>query len=785
MRRYVTQLSVDATQGGLVSALAGLREWVRTHDRGYVALRRAARTTIVMPGLFAFSMRVLNNTEIGAFAAFGSFSLLLLVDFAGPMRNRLRAQASLSVAGAAFVCLGTLVSNHVWLAVTTMTIVGFLTIFAGVVSSVMASATTSLLLAFILSSSLPAPTSLLPDRLAGWGLASGAAFLAVWLLWPAPSRTGLRSNAVNTLRALAERIKADVSWRLSGQRDGAQERDAAATAADASVQTLQHDFLATPWRPTGLSLSARSTVRLVDEILWLNNVIIQDAEIHVTEGVDHFACRVRSASADVLREGAAQLENALEATDQFEHALADLRTALDALEGSATSNEPLGSRLAALHADAPVASTSVTPSECDVAAFVDSLGPGFRALELGYATTQIAANVALTAAADRRRWFDQLSGRQPGDDVGPFITLWRRLSAHMERHSVWLHNSVRGAAGLALAVLVAEETGLQHAFWVVLGTFSVLRSSALNTGQNVMRALAGTLIGFVIGAGLLELIGTNTTVLWLLFPLAVLFAGFAPTAISFAAGQAAFTVTLVILFNLIQPAGWHVGLIRVEDIAIGCGVSLGVGLLFWPRGAASTLGESLHEAYDASAKYLAAAVDFGIGRCDACSDAAAHPHEELSHAARAARRLDDTFRTYIAERGAKPYPVAVVTSTVAGVAILRQCADAIVDLWSRASNEPTGDRSAAKNELTATTRAIAQWYETYGAAMIGQGSVPEPMPEDATAYQRLIDALQHDLREEENESLATAVRIIWTSKHVDSARALQRSLFDSSAIALR
>jgi hypothetical protein len=39
--------------------------------------------------------------------------------------------------------------------------------------------------------------------------------------------------------------------------------------------------------------------------------------------------------------------------------------------------------------------------------------------------------------------------------------------------------------------------------------------------------------------------------------------------ISFAAGQAAFTLVLVILFNIIAPAGWEIGLVRVEDVALG------------------------------------------------------------------------------------------------------------------------------------------------------------------------------------------------------------------------
>ena len=171
-------------------------------------------------------------------------------------------------------------------------------------------------------------------------------------------------------------------------------------------------------------------------------------------------------------------------------------------------------------------------------------------------------------------------------------------------------------SGLGLAVLIARLTGVQHSFWVVLGAISVLRSNALSTGQDIVRALAGTVAGFVIGGILLTLIGTNTILLWCVLPAAVFVAGVAPAAISFAAGQAAFTLTLVILFNIIAPAGWQVGLLRVEDIALGCAVSLVVGMLFWPRGAGSALRRALAEAYAGSAAYLSGAVTFGMLHCD-------------------------------------------------------------------------------------------------------------------------------------------------------------------------
>src|SRR5206468_2103997 len=131
----------------------------------------------------------------------------------------------------------------------------------------------------------------------------------------------------------------------------------------------------------------------------------------------------------------------------------------------------------------------------------------------------------------------------------------------------------------------------------------------------------------------------NEHVLWLLLPVAILIAGIAP-AISFTAGQAGFTVTLLILFNIISPAGWEVGLVRVEDVAIGCAVSLLVGALFWPRGAAGALRQGLADAYAACTAYLRKAAESGTG----VDDVARTTDEAAVRAAAAARRLDDAFR---------------------------------------------------------------------------------------------------------------------------------------------
>ena len=732
-------------------------KWLLERDRGLAALRRAARTALVMPAMFALGTEVIGNPALATFAAFGSFAMLLLVDFTGPMRARLRAQAALAVTGAVFVCLGTLVSQSAWLAAVAMALVAFGVLFAGVVSSVLAGATTSLLLAFILPVSLSAPVSSIPDRVAGWGLASGAALLAVALLWPAPARDPLRSAAIAGCRAVAARLR-------GGGR----------AAADEAVEALHATFFATPYRPTGLSTAARAGVRLVDELRWLNTIVLEAPPHPRATTVDPGVLAVESAAALVLERGADLLDAPERSPDELHAALDDLRARLSELEREAALRLPVSA----------VGDGEVLVEQAASDA-ISSLDPSFRAQVLSFVVWQIATNIDFAAAAERRSWLAQLLGRQPAGLPGPLSAAHERAGSHVERHSVWLQNSIRGAVGLGLAVLIANLSGVQHAFWVVLGTLAVLRSNALSTGQNVLRGLLGTVIGFAIGAAIVELIGTDTTILWLLLPLAVLFAGLAPATISFAAGQAAFTVTLFILFNILAPEGWQIGLVRIEDVALGSAVSLAVGLLFWPRGAGAALGKALAEAYADSAEYLASAARFGVGRCDSVAPPAPAPTEDATRAAAAARRLDDTFRGYLAERGEKPVPLAEVTSLVTGVIGLRLAGDAVLDLWQQQADEAGGDRAAACRELLSSTEQMAGWYRDFAAGLTGRGDLPEPLTHDERADQRLVDAVGHDLRGEDGQATATAVRMIWTGDHVDAARRLQEMLAEPARTAVR
>ena len=627
--------------------------WLRGHDPGLVALRRAGRTAVVMPALFALGDKVVGNAAVATFAAFGSFALLLFVDFTGPMRDRLQAQAALAAVGLVFVCVGTLASRTAWSAAVAMAGVAFCVLFAGVVSSVLAAATSALLLAFILPVSLPGPASEIPDRLAGWALASVASLAAIALLWPAPSRDPLRARAAAACRALADRLRSEVAVLLGGdEAPSAAEHQQVVAAADAAVGALHQGFLATPYRPTGLSTSARTVVRLVDELNWLN-AVIQSGPRPPGHTVNRAACAVKVASATVLDSGATLLEDVAGSTSTLVAAVAGLRGALARLEQAAEV---------------------VPPSSAVAMEVVTALDPAFRAQELSFAVTRIAGNIELTAAAERRSWADRLMGRQPAGVSSTVSAAQERAAAHLDPSvGVDAQQPARSRRAGPGRLRCQRD---RCAALVLGGARRPLGASVERAEHRSERAARAARHrgGIRHRRRSARSARHRTTLLWFLLPPAVLLAGVLPAAISFAAGQAAFTVALVILFNIIAPAGWQIGLLRVEDVAIGCAVSLLVGLLFWPRGARAALGRALADAYSDSARYLADAVGFGMLRCDArppSSAAPSAPTEASVRAAAASRRLDDAFRTYLAERGPKPIPLADVTNLVTGVGGLR------------------------------------------------------------------------------------------------------------------
>jgi uncharacterized membrane protein YccC len=325
----------------------------------------------------------------------------------------------------------------------------------------------------------------------------------------------------------------------------------------------------------------------------------------------------------------------------------------------------------------------------------------------------IAATIAVTgriirnaAAADARPVWARVLGRRlprtgAADWVMPeTVAVAAITKGFLAPNTVVLRNSLRTGLGLAVAVAVTHLFPVQHGFWVVLGAMSVLRSSALTTGTRVLRAVAGTAVGFVLGAVVIEFLGVDPVVMWILLPIVAFGSAYVPEVYSFVAGQAAFTMMVLINFNLIVPTGWKVGLIRVEDVVVGALVGIVVSVLLWPRGASSAVSEAIDDARAVGAKFLKEAVlrvTRGASE-DATDRVIALSHQGLD----ASRTVDDALRQYLSENGGATDLRAPVVRAANRAIRVRAAAELIADV----PPPPLGVYPRTRDVLEAHTDAI-------------------------------------------------------------------------------
>jgi uncharacterized membrane protein YccC len=655
------------------------------------AALRAVRATIVVPGLFALAYEVIGNLQIATFAAFGGFATLVLATFGGTRRDKLMAHLGLAVVGSVLLVIGTAVNSNTALAASTTLVVAFVVLFAGVSGPNVASGGAAAMLAYVLPAASPGTIAMIPDRLAGWWMASVAGTIAVLVLSPRPPGDQLRAGAARLAAALADQLDAAVHG------DTRPEHRAASIEAK---HDLMATFTATPYRPTGLATTDRALDSLVGLLEWCTSVINDSLSEYLdlcsSESVDR---DLLSATSGVLRDVAAMLSG--------EPRRPDLQRLNDRLAESVTHLREL------------------QPSDAN---YSDAVHLSFHARTIAVTTENVANDALITArmadsdtiTAQRLLW----AGGQPVR--GTIADAGRLVVGHASLRSVWFRNSARGAIALAAAVAIADLTDVQHGFWVVLGTLSVLRTNASATGSTALRALLGTVIGFAIGGLLIVAIGTEQSALWAALPVAVLVAAYAPGTAPFAVGQAAFTVVVSVLFNLLVPEGWKIGVVRVEDVAIGCAVSLVVGGLFWPRGAAAVVGDDLADAFHLGGAYLAQATRWALGL--------RHQMPIAAPAVTAGVRLDDALRGFIAEQGAKTVPKEDLWRLVMGATRLRLTAHSLAGLPS-----PHSDGGAVQRELGGIADRLASWYDGL-AAYIGPHATATPSPPELPVIQPVAAA---------------------------------------------
>jgi len=648
-----------------------LTEQLRKRDPERDGVRRALRAAIFIPIAAAASFAVAADNQTPIFTILGSIALLIAADFPGTVGTRALGYFGLAINGALLITLGTLAAPHPWVAVPLCLVVGAAVNVFGLLSEVVAAGQRATLMVFILPVCIR-PVAPLGDRIFGWVIALLICVPAALFVFPPRYDSELRRQATRVCAALADRIEGTCS----------------AQEVSAAIGALRAGFLNGAARPVAMTAGSRALVRVLSELSWLCDRVDPDtgALLGETTGA---ATRVLRACAAVLSPDAPS-----GARVELENALAAHRTA---------AISRYQDEVTALLAD-PDDASAVQRGRTVMSRRTMSGSIGL--------TGRI---IAAAAAADTRPLWARMLGRQlPETGIADRVYTKRAalasLGGYLSTGSVTVLNSLRTGLALALAVVVTLVFPVQNGLWVVLGALSVLRSSAASTGTTALRAIVGTVIGFVIGAVIIGLLGVDPIVMWILLPVVAFGSTYVSQVGSFMAGQAMFTMMVFIVFNLIQPTGWKVGLVRIEDIVLGAAVGLTASVLLWPRGATESVRRAVDAALEVSSRYLTAAVvRVTRGASEQSDDAVMALSQD---ALTAVRTYGDAVRNYLSEAGG-----AVDTSlldTDSRIPRLRTTSDMIADI----PPPPLNVYPSARKVLEEHTAAVCALLADGGAARV-------------------------------------------------------------------
>lgn len=664
----------------LPSFVTRVADQCKARDPENDGARRALRAAIVIPLAAGLSFAIAGPTQTPVFTLIGSIALLIVANFPGTTANRALGYFGLGVNGVVLITLGTLAAPHIWVAVPLCFVVGALVSILGLLSEIIAAGQRATLMTFVLPVCLT-PTGPLADRLLGWLMALTVCVPAALLLFPPRYNAELRKQAGKVCTLLADTL------------DGKGDPDVLAAELTEAMDTLRSGFRKGPFRPIALTAGSRALIRVVSNLQWLADRVGPDTA--------ELLGPINTASVQVLRRSA----DVLDRTDDTQ---AQARLA----EAAA------GYRAAAFqHYDENIAAILAAPDDD-------------RAVELGRellsrrtmgATIGLTGKIIVSAAvSDSRPMWARLLGRQrPETNMADRVYSKRAavasLGGYMSTRSITVVNSVRTGTALSLAVLVTMLLPVQNGPWIVLGALSVMRSSVLTTGMTAVRALTGTGIGIAIGALIMLVLGVDHPVMWALLPVVAFGSTYVSVVGSFTASQAMFTMMVLIVFNLMRPTGWKVGLVRIEDVLIGALVGLVVTALLWPGGARAEVQRTLREAQKVSSLYLEAAM-LRITR--GASERIDTAIVDLSaQTLTASRTYADAVRVFLSENG------GAIDSEMLDpnnrVPRLRTAADLIADI----EPPPDGAYPLARTVLETHTLAICTRLEGGVESSDGPGVV--------------------------------------------------------------
>jgi uncharacterized membrane protein YccC len=140
--------------------------------------------------------------------------------------------------------------------------------------------------------------------------------------------------------------------------------------------------------------------------------------------------------------------------------------------------------------------------------------------------------------------------------------------------------TIRLMSCMAVAGVLSEVLPLQRSYWVPLTVAVILKPDYGSVFARALQRAIGTVVGAVLGAAILAVVPFGP---WLLLPFGILAALLPYGKLrNFGLSATFLTPLVVLLIDLLRPAGWGLAADRAIDTVLASLVVLLVGYALWP-----------------------------------------------------------------------------------------------------------------------------------------------------------------------------------------------------------
>jgi Fusaric acid resistance protein-like len=536
--------------------------------RDPAALEAAARLAVVVAVPF-LALYFAGAELVAIWAMLGALNIVLS-GFGGSRRQVVLSTAALTVAMATFALVGPLIAHSDAAVVLATFIVAFAAGWLGLLSSYWRVGGPLALIVFVIGVSLPGSVEIGVEA-AGGILIGGAAALAGLLAVPTAGPAGLLFDRLATsFEAIADAV-----GRVIPASAGGAAVDAATESDRLGLEALRHqidetrDFLAdNAWAVAGHGPSEHLQVALIQD-------------------VERIAGDVGRLAALIEDEPLGQPERELIAP-----ALEAVVEAIRELAASIRNRRPTDPAYLRAAVGGPGVESQGTAM----------IARGWLADDVMAAAANATA-IPRPLGSQRRAYREEL--RRELSRESPYFLFGLRLGIAVAA-GTWLY--------LALGLSDA------HGLWIPVTIIVVVQPTLAGSVERTLERFGGTLVGVALALGLLALIGEQEVPTVVLFPF-LLFATVYLGRIDYAVAVAFITLSVVLLFDLLEPAGASTDLERLSGTVVGIAIGAAATFALWPRSLHRTLVASAANLIDASGRCLAASQQAGPDSSRPCDGA--------------------------------------------------------------------------------------------------------------------------------------------------------------------